>query len=67
MSTQEIAKTTITLDQIKPLLPTKTYLTYIDRDESLDGREELIQRCIKENNFDALFEFVDENIWVKVS
>lgn len=65
MSTQEIAKTTITLDQIKPLLPTKTYLTYIDRDESLDGREELIQRCIKENNFDALYEFVDENIWEK--
>lgn len=52
--------TTPTLDEVKDLLPNKTYLTYVDYRDNLDNQLELIQKCIHKGNADALYEGLDE-------
>lgn len=50
----------ITLDVLKDMLPTTTSLVYVDRNESLDGHEKLIQKAIHTNKYDALYEEMSE-------
>lgn len=50
----------ITLEQVLTLLPTSTTLVYVDYRDNLDEQTELIQQCINEGTFDALYEEVTE-------
>ena len=52
--------TKITFEEIKDLLPTRTSLYYVDKNNSLDGHTKLIQKCIDNKNCDALYEAIDE-------
>ena len=44
----------ITLEEVKELLPYKTYLYYVDYNDNLNNFLEEIQQCIHNANFDAL-------------
>lgn len=50
----------ITFEQIKKLLPETTSLYYVDYTDSLDGSQEILQQCISDNSFDALYEVIDK-------
>lgn len=52
--------TVITFENIKELLPKRTSLYYIDRNDSLDEQTEVIQKCIENKSADALYEAIDE-------
>lgn len=47
-------------EQILDLLPTRTSLIYVDYNDNLDEQAEVIQQCIRDGNFDSLYEKVDE-------
>ena len=49
----------ITLEEIKEVLPNKTYLYYVDYRDSFDNSIEEIQQCIHNANFEALDEIMD--------
>ena len=49
----------ITLEQIKELLPKTTSLYYVAYNDSLSESPELLQQCIKANNYDA----INDKIW----
>jgi hypothetical protein len=49
----------ITWEQVKELLPEKTYLYYIDYNDDLDNSLDTVQECIHEGNYDALCEKID--------
>lgn len=48
------------LDKILDLLPTKVYLHYVDRGDSLNEQAKLLQKCITAGSADHLWEQVDE-------
>jgi len=50
----------VTFEEIKDLLPTRTSLYYVDRNDSLDEHTKLIQECIENKNGDALYQAIDE-------
>jgi len=52
--------TKITFEEIKDLLPTRTSLYYVDRNDSLDEHTKIIEKCIENKSADALYEAIDE-------
>jgi len=50
----------ISLEQIKALLPKRTTLIFLGRDDSLEGFPDLMQRCIAENSFCVVSEDWDD-------
>jgi len=52
--------TKITFEEIRDLLPKTTSLYYVDYQDSLDEHQELLQECIENNCFDALYENIHE-------
>ena len=53
-------KITISLKEIKDLIPSIVTLIYIDYNENLDDHHHLLQKCINKGNLDDLYEKVDE-------
>ena len=51
--------TKITFEEIKDLLPTRTTLYYVDRNDSLDEHTKIIEKCIEDKSADALYEAID--------
>jgi hypothetical protein len=49
----------ITFEQIKPLLPKKTYLYYVDYRDSLDEHMDILQQCIHEQNQEPIDELAN--------
>ena len=49
----------ITLEEVKEVLPNKTYLYYVDYRDSFDNSIEEIQQCIHNANLEALDEIMD--------
>lgn len=47
-----------TLNKILELIPDKTYLTYVDQNDSLSGYEKQIQECIHSQSYEHLDEIV---------
>lgn len=56
-------KEEITLEMLRALLPSRTSLTYVGYNESLDGLEEEMQQCIQEGDLDALSDKVQDAFW----
>ena len=52
--------TKIKFEEIKDLLPTRTTLYYVDRNDSLDEHTKIIEKCIENKSADALYEAIDE-------
>ena len=52
--------TKITFEDLKDLLPTTTSLYYVDYRDSLDDHTEIVQECIRDNCFDALYDSINE-------
>ena len=52
--------TKITFEEIKDLLPTRTSLYYVNRNDSLDEHTKIIEKCIENKSADALYEAIDE-------
>lgn len=53
----------ITLNEIIDLIPKTTSLVYVDYRDNLDEQQDIIQKCIHNNNFDDLYEKIDEWYW----
>jgi len=53
----------ITIQQIKDLLPQKTYLLYVDRNDSLCDNTKDVQHCLTNRSLDHLYESICE--WYK--
>lgn len=52
--------TNITLEQVLELLPKEVQLIYVDYNDNLDEHLKLIQKCINDKCFDALYEAIDD-------
>lgn len=51
--------TKITWEQVKELLPEKTHLYFVDRNDNLNNSLDTVQECIHEGDYDALCEKID--------
>lgn len=60
---KNIAVSKISWEDIKKHVPQTTCLSYLDRNDSIDGKEKLIQDCIQKQNFDGFFEYVHDAFW----
>ncbi len=56
-------KTKITWDQIFILIPGKTSLVYVDRNDCLDDHMDMLQRCIEEQSFEEIHEKINDWYW----
>lgn len=52
--------TEITFDQIKGMLPEKTYLRYVDYQDSLEGYEKKIQEAIHKRDISLIWDSIDD-------
>lgn len=53
-------KSDFTLESITDLIPKHIYLTYVDRNESLDDNIDKLQACLSEGTFESLNELTNE-------
>jgi len=56
-------KSKITWEQIFELIPGKTSLVFVDRNDCLDDHTEMLQRCIEEKSFEEIHEKINEWYW----
>lgn len=59
MKKKVIMTTEIILEEVLDMIPKSVSLTYVDYRDNLDGYLEQMQKCIKENCLDAMYEAID--------